>query len=107
MKRNARMFYFLTLNWYKTKNGKNTKLRVLVIDFTQHGSEKNRVSSEKNQSGSEKSRFIFSAAVTFYCSSSPLLSVSNSLSSSFSLSQTASSLSHPVRLNAFENDFLQ
>ena len=56
MKRNVRMSYFLTLNWYKTKNRKNTKLRVLVIDFTRYG-------------GSEKSRFIFSAAGTFYCSS--------------------------------------
>ena len=66
------MSYF-TVNWYKTKNGKNTKLRVLVIDFTQHGG------SEKNRIISEKSRFIFSAAGTFYCSSSPSLSVSNSL----------------------------
>ena len=42
------MSYFLTLNWYKTKSRKNTKLRVLVIDFTRHGgSENNRVGSEK------------------------------------------------------------
>ena len=79
------MSYFLTLNWYRTKNRKNTKLRVLVIDLTRCG-------------GSEKNRFIFSVAVTFYCSSLPSLSVSNSLSttssafsSSFSSSQTASS----------------
>ena len=58
MKQNARMSYFLTLNWYKTKNRKNTKLRVLAIDFTRlEGSEKNQVGSEKDQGGSEKSRF--------------------------------------------------
>ena len=63
MKRNGRMSYFLTLNWYKTKNRKSTKLRVLVIDLTRlGGSEENRVGSEKNQGGSEKSRFIFFAA---------------------------------------------
>ena len=45
------MSYFLTLNWYKTKNRKNTKLRVLAIDFTGLGG------SEKNQGGSEKSCF--------------------------------------------------
>ena len=57
------MSYFLTLNWYKTKNRKSTKLRVLVIDLTRlGGSEENRVGSEKNQGGSEKSRFIFFAA---------------------------------------------
>ena len=108
MKWNARMSYFLTLNWYKTKNRKNTKLRVLVIDFTRHGS------SEKNRVGSEKSCFIVSAAGTFYCSSSSSLSVSNSLSttssafsSSFSLSQTALSsepstaLAIPQDLNNF------
>ena len=44
------MSYFLTY-WYKTKNRKNTKLRVLVIDLTRLGG------SEKNQEGSEKSRF--------------------------------------------------
>ena len=63
------MSYFLTLNWYKTKSRKNAKLRVLVIDFTRHGV------SENNRVGSEKSRFIFSAAGTFYCCSSPLRSV--------------------------------
>ena len=47
------MSNFLTLNWYKTKNRKNTKLRVLVIDFIRLGG------SEKNQEGSEKSRFKF------------------------------------------------
>ena len=51
MKWNARMSNFLTLNWYKTKNRKNTKLRVLVIDFIRLGG------SEKNQEGSEKSCF--------------------------------------------------
>ena len=51
MKRNARMSNFLTLNWYKTKNIKNTKLRVLIIDFIRLGG------SEKNQEGSEKSHF--------------------------------------------------
>ena len=97
------MSYF-TVNWYKTKNGKNTKLRVLVIDFTQHGG------SENNRVGSEKSRFIFSAAGTFYCCSSPLLSASNSLSttssafsSSFSSSQTASS-SEPSTALAIPQD---
>ena len=108
MKWNARMSYFLTLNWYKTKNRKNTKLRVLVIDFTRHGG------SEKNRVGSEKSHFIFSAAGTFYCSSSPSLLVSNSLSTTssafsflFSSSQTASSsepstaLAIPQDLNNF------
>ena len=102
------MSYFLTLNWYKTKSRKNTKLRVLVIDLTRHGG------SENNRVGSEKSRFIFSAAGTFYCCSSPLLSVSNSLlttssafSSSFSSSQTTSSsepssaLAIPQDLNDF------
>ena len=60
------MSYFLTLNWYKTKNRKNTKLRVSVIDFTRLGGfEKNLVGSEKNQGGSEKSHFIFSAAGIF------------------------------------------
>ena len=44
------MSNFLTY-WYKTKNRKNTKFRVLVIDFTRLGV------SEKNQEGSEKSRF--------------------------------------------------
>ena len=52
MKRNARMSNFLTLNWYKTKNRKNIKLRVLVIDSTRLGG------SEKNQGDSEKSRFM-------------------------------------------------
>ena len=51
MKQNARMSNFLTLNWYKTKNRKNTKLRVLIIDFIRLGG------SEKNQEGSKKSRF--------------------------------------------------
>ena len=51
MKRNARMSNFLTLNWYKTKNRKNTKLRVLVIDFTRLSG------SEKNQEGSVSEPF--------------------------------------------------
>lgn len=44
------MSYFLTY-WYKTKNRKSAKLRVLVIDLTRLGG------SEKDQEGSEKSRF--------------------------------------------------
>ena len=94
------MSYFLTLNWYKTKSRKNTKLRVLVIDFTRHGG------SENNRVGSEKSRFIFSAAGTFYCWYVLLLFCS-AFSSSFSSSQTASSsepstaLAIPQDLNDF------
>ena len=45
------MSNFLTLNWYKTKNRKNTKLRVLVIDFTRLSG------SEKNQEGSVSEPF--------------------------------------------------
>ena len=60
------MAYFLTLNWYKTKNRKNTKLSVSVIDFTRLGGfEKNLVGSEKNQGGSEKGHFIFCATGIF------------------------------------------